>query len=82
MYLADSVGYLGFAAIMVAKTFLPAEGEFLPFFRTATMWTVVFSLLALAFSALYFRKVLSDSPMDTADDQLRQTADSILVHDD
>ncbi len=67
MYLADSIGYLGFAVIMVAQTFFPAEGEFLPFFRTATMWTVVFSLVALGFSAAYFRKVLSDSPTVVAD---------------
>ena len=37
MYVADSVGYLGYAALMIAKGLLPNASDFLQFFK-ATCW--------------------------------------------
>lgn len=70
MYLADSIGYLGYAAIMFWKTiYPPTEGVFLPF-RTMLIASAVLCSIALLFAEFYFRRTL------TREDQL---ADNVLV---
>ena len=54
MYVADSVGYLGYVALMIAKGLFPADDDFLRFFTT-TCWAVAsLACACLAMGWLYF----------------------------
>ncbi len=54
MYLADAIGYLGYAVLMVIKTLSPSYDQWLHIFRVASLTMVGFSILALLFCARYF----------------------------
>jgi len=54
MYLADSVGYLGYAMLMLARGAFPSGGEFLGFFETACWVIGALTCLCLAMSGFYF----------------------------
>jgi hypothetical protein len=58
MYVADAVGYLGYAVVMVARAAHPAPGAVLPFFRTSLMVVAVISIAGLLTATIYFHKVL------------------------
>ncbi len=66
MYLADSLGYLGYAVIMIAQTRLIAPGKVLPFFQGTLSIVSISSMLALLGAMLYFHRVLSNSPAPAA----------------
>jgi len=54
MYLADSIGYLGYVAVMLVKNFAAPQGEFLPFFLGIS-WSIALACLAALLPAiLYF----------------------------
>ena len=54
MYLADAAGYLGYAALMMARSVLPAGPGFLQFFKV-TCWIVgVFTIASLIMARVYF----------------------------
>jgi hypothetical protein len=56
MYVADSAGYLGYAALMVARGLLPTGGNFLRFF-VVTCWAIgVLTCLSLTISGAYFAR--------------------------
>jgi hypothetical protein len=56
MYLADSAGYLGYAAVMVGGSFLPRHGDFLRFY-TAVSWLIAaLALMGLALAWVYFNR--------------------------
>lgn len=59
MYLADSVGYLGYSIIMIWRTFDPPDGAVLPFFRHGLLLTSFLCVVALTSALAYFRNVLS-----------------------
>lgn len=69
MYLADSIGYLGYAAVITWKIFDPPGTEIFPFFRIAMLLTSAFSIVALLYARKYFHRVLSaeqQASQDTA----------------
>jgi len=53
MYLADSVGYLGYVAVMLVKNFAAPKGEFLEFFRV-TSWVIALACLAMLVPAMIY----------------------------
>ncbi len=57
MYVADSVGYLGYLAVMFAKWRWTVDVEFLPQFLVFGGAGALVSLLALLFAALFFARV-------------------------
>lgn len=59
MYLADSIGYLGYAAVVTWKMFLPPGTGIFPFFRTGLLFGSAGCVVALVFALLYFRRILS-----------------------
>lgn len=65
MYLADSIGYLGYVACMLLKNKFNHSGEFLPFFTGGCWVTVALSIVCIFASMRYF-----------ADYQLRNAAES------
>jgi hypothetical protein len=54
MYLADSVGYLGYAALMIGKSFLPIQGDFLRFYTMISWLIAGLALAGLILASLYF----------------------------
>ncbi len=54
MYLADAIGYLGYAVIMVIKTLSPTYDKWLHIFRVSSLGMVACSILALLICARYF----------------------------
>ena len=59
MYLADSIGYLGYAIFAFSQLRFPLESGFLGIFITATLVTIVGSVVALLICLVYFPQVLS-----------------------
>ncbi|MCA9048918.1 MAG: hypothetical protein KDA89_09345 [Planctomycetaceae bacterium] len=55
MYVADSVGYLGYVAVMVLRNFVSAETNVLTLLMSSAWLTTALSLISLAFAAVYFR---------------------------
>lgn len=57
MYIADSVGYIGYALVMVTRSTFPTQGNFLGFFLDLATVLVVGAFAAVALSwALYARR--------------------------
>ncbi len=59
MYLADAIGYLGYAGVLVFRTTLESPGAVLPFFRATMVLVSVASVLGLWAALWYFRKALA-----------------------
>ena len=60
MYLADSIGYLGYAVLMTWKAIAPPGAGIFPFFRVGILVTSVACVVLLVFALRYFRRVLSE----------------------
>lgn len=59
MYLADSIGYLGYSGYMLWKTFRPADEDvFIPF-RYSLLGSAVVCIAALLFADMYLRRTLT-----------------------
>jgi hypothetical protein len=56
MYLADAVGYLGYAGVMVAGSFLPQHGDFLRFYSVVSWLIAVLALTGLGLGWVYFTR--------------------------
>ncbi len=54
MYLADAVGYLGYAAVMIGRSALPRQGAFLRFYTGVSWLIAVLAFLGLALGWVYF----------------------------
>ena len=59
IYVADAVGYLGYATVMVLRAALQSPGAVLPFFRIALVIVAASSILALLMAQHYFHRELS-----------------------
>jgi hypothetical protein len=57
MYLADSVGYLGYVAVMLARNAIQTQGDFLAFFRPTCYVVGGVSLLCMIACQFYFASV-------------------------
>jgi len=69
MYLADSIGYLGYSAVIGFKTFGPQDVAILSTFQATLLWGSVISIVAVTFASLYFHYALqTDRPESTAKD--------------
>ena len=54
MYVADSAGYLGYVVLMLAKSLLPTDMNFLGFFNTTCAIVAVLTCASLALAWVYF----------------------------
>jgi hypothetical protein len=54
MYLADSIGYLGYVAVLVGRQLAAPEREFLPFYFSACWLIAALSLISLVTSWAWF----------------------------
>jgi len=68
MYLADSVGYLGYIVFMMTARFLDAKTNFLRLFEIASVCMAVVAFAGIVFSGVYFRNLgvrnCADDAMD------------------
>ncbi len=63
MYIADSVGYIGYAIVMVSRSAFPAKEDFLGFFLNLATALMAGALVAVAVSwALYARRAPQAQP--------------------
>lgn len=83
MYLADAIGYLGYAAVLVVRESNRSVPEVLPFFLTLLVALSALSFAATLFALVYFQRVLTASTPPTAPatdenvrDNVRSTTDS------
>jgi hypothetical protein len=66
MYLADAMGYLGYALVLGTKTFSQTPEQILPFFRVTLISLSVLSVAALSATAIYLRWVLHREAEDSS----------------
>ena len=66
LYLADSLGYLAYAAVIAGRTVLAGASPILPFFRTLLLAGSVVSAAAVAAAVLFFEQALRDQPASIA----------------
>lgn len=66
MYVADALGYLGYAAALTMRMTFQSPGTVLPSFRGALLVSSLVSAVALGIALIYFRSVLI--PKSTPDD--------------
>lgn len=59
MYLADSIGYLGYAAIVTWKIVDPPGADFFEWFRSGMLVISLTCIVAMAFALRYFLKTLA-----------------------
>lgn len=59
MNFADAIGYLGFVGVMLAKSALSDDQDFLPFFTKACWTTALISAAFILVSWLYFARKIS-----------------------
>ncbi len=57
MYLADAVGYLGYALVMLCHSYFPSKERFLDFFVTASFGIVITAMFALIFATVAFTRL-------------------------
>jgi hypothetical protein len=56
MYLADGVGYLGYAVIMTGRTIWPMGQDFLPFYQRLSWSIAILALGSVTLAWIYFRR--------------------------
>ena len=61
MYLADSIGYLGYALVLSTKSALKNQESILPSFTWMLYISSAISILALIFATRYFQNVLGEN---------------------
>lgn len=59
MYLADAIGYLGYAAVLILRTRLDPASAVLPMFLTAILATAVLSVFALLAAMFWFQRAIA-----------------------
>jgi hypothetical protein len=59
MYLADSLGYLGYSGVLILKTSVPGEADIFPTFRMLLLILSIGCVIALAYALVYFHRVLN-----------------------
>ena len=77
MYVADAVGYVGYAVLMLVKSRLDASSEILPLFRQILLIVAGTSVVALLLARVYFQRVLSpevEAAGSTLDDDTSASA--------
>ncbi len=62
MYIADSIGYLGYVVVMIGRNFFPATGDILNLLLLSCWTTIALSTVCLLVSWYYFAGVRTREP--------------------
>ena len=73
MYMADSIGYLGYAVVIIAKTWIKKDVALLPYFQWILLIAAASSILCLLAALLYFQRALASKPSVETSEQLVQS---------
>ncbi len=57
MYLADSIGYLGYVGVMLARNSLQTSGDFMTFFRPLCFCVAIVSVVCMAISRIFLIRI-------------------------
>ena len=68
LYVADSLGYLGYGLVLVARNTVGNSREVLPYFVQLLAVIAVLSFVALLLALVYFQRVLR-SPLETSEQE-------------
>lgn len=69
MYLADAFGYLTYMIVMVAKSILGDNVNFLPLFKNCTFWLSIGSMIIVAVLAVsYARRIPKTAELSATPD--------------
>ncbi len=77
MYLADALGYLGYATVMIFRAADQSPGAILPFFRTAMMIVAALSIVGLLTAMMYFQKVLGAEASNLPEEEPARRIDEL-----
>ena len=72
LYVADSLGYLGYGLVLVARNTVGNSREVLPYFVQLLAVIAVLSFVALLLALVYFQRVLR-SPLETSEQEHEAT---------
>ena len=72
LYVADSLGYLGYGLVLVARNTVGNSREVLPYFVQLLAVIAVLSFVALLLALVYFQRVLA-SPVETPEQENEAT---------
>lgn len=72
LYVADSLGYLGYGLVLVARNTVGNSREVLPYFLQLLAVIAVLSFVALLLALVYFQRVLA-SPVETPEQENEAT---------
>ena len=68
MYLADAIGYLGYAVVLATRNSLDDPGSVLPFFRTLLGMISLGSIVALMVALMYFHHTWKKDQQEAIDE--------------
>lgn len=78
MYLADALGYLGYAVVIFIREVATSPTTVLPFFVTTLLGVGVLSIVALLLALVYFERVLAaERPVVAAESHATRTIDEV-----
>lgn len=60
MYMADSLGYLGYAAVLLWNTFWPPGDMMFPYFRITLLIVATLCMAGVLFADVYFQRMFRD----------------------
>ncbi|QDT32447.1 DUF5690 family protein [Thalassoglobus polymorphus] len=63
MYLADAIGYLGYATLLMVKSKVPDSDQILPFFRFSMIFMAALSIVSLIGAVFFFSKTLESEEL-------------------
>jgi hypothetical protein len=69
IYIADSVGYLGYATVLVFRTSFQSPGAVLPFFQVVLVVVAIGSVIGLLLTHRYFRVSMNSSDTIATDNE-------------
>lgn len=67
LYLADSLGYLGYGVALVARNTVEKDRQVLPYFLQLLIVIAAVSFISLLFALVYFQRVLRDAHTSSGD---------------
>lgn len=70
MYVADSVGYLGYVVVLLARQFWSAKIDFLVWFNTICWITILTSIVCLLTSWRHYTRAARSNVIDSVESSL------------
>lgn len=73
MYIADSIGYLGYMVVLLVRELKGSITDFLPFFQWSLIITSAVSIVSLILASIYFQRTLGAASTETTTGETQPT---------